>query len=181
VLSDLYGGIVIKQALDRPAEGIRSLTAGYNGGGEMPLGGYAAILGAYFAIFGGLLVFVRRKLPRTIQTSDVLLMGVATHKLARIVTKDWVTSPIRAPFTEYRDSVGMGEVREASRGSGLRKATGDLLTCPWCIGPWIAGGLYTTLVKAPRAARLVASVFTSVAVSDTLHLAYQALRRRASD
>jgi Protein of unknown function (DUF1360) len=33
-----------------------------------------------------------------------------------------------------------GEVPESSRGSGLQKAVGDLVTCPWCVGPWVALG-----------------------------------------
>ena len=48
----------------------------------------------------------------------MLLFGIATHKIGRIITKDWVTSPIRAPFTRYEESVGGGEVKEQSRAKG---------------------------------------------------------------
>lgn len=142
---------------------------------EMPLTGYATLLAAYAGMFGTALTIAGRgRLPERIGVADVVLFGVATHKIGRIITKDWVTSPIRAPFTRYEESLGGGEVKEQSRGEGLARAAGDLLTCPWCIAPWVAGALYTMFLARPRAARLVAAGFSSVAVSDVLQHAYSA-------
>ena len=62
-----------------------------------------------------------------------------------------------------------------SPGEGLTRAVGDLLTCPWCIAPWVAGTLYTIFLVNPPAARLVAAAFSSVALSDALQHAYSAL------
>jgi hypothetical protein len=146
---------------------------------EMPLAGYAALLGAYTGIFGTLfrVLWSRRDSAESVSIRDALVLGVATHKIGRIVTKDWVTSPIRAPFTEYQKSTGSGEVAERSRGEGLRRATGDLLTCQWCIAPWVASGLYATFLWKPPAARFIAAAATSVAVSDFLQHVYSATRR----
>jgi hypothetical protein len=146
---------------------------------EMPLPGYAALLGAYVAIFGPLFSFLgsRRDGVERASVGDVLLFGIATHKIGRIITKDWVTSPIRAPFTEYVQSSGGGEVDERSRGEGLQRAVGDLLTCPWCIAPWVAGGLYSMFLLNPRAARLLAAGATSVAASDFLQHAFNSAKR----
>lgn len=163
------------QPSDRPS----SLVAGYAGGEEMPLDGYATLLGAYVLLFGGALAAGRDRLPEALPTRDLLLTGVATHKLARILTRDWVTSPLRAPFTRYDKSLGSGEVSEQSRGRGLQRAVGDLLTCPWCIGPWVAGALAAGWVLAPRATRLVAATFSAVAVSDFLHQAYDVVQKKA--
>jgi len=147
---------------------------------EMPLTGYAALLTAYAGLFGPAVAAAaaRRGLPERVAMDDVLLFGVATHKIGRIITKDWVTSPIRAPFTRYEESAGGGEVKERSRGEGLVRAVGDLLTCPWCIAPWVAGSLYTMFLVKPQAARLVAAVFSSVAVSDVLQHAYSAASKK---
>jgi hypothetical protein len=148
----------------------------YGGGESMPLGGYAAILGAYTVGFGSAFFALQRsgRLPLRVEASDVLLLGVATHKLTRTITKDWVTAPLRAPFTEYQDSGIAGEVSERSRGRGLRKAIGDLATCPFCTGPWVAGALVCGLALAPRITRAVAATFAAVAVSDFVHRAYEA-------
>jgi hypothetical protein len=149
----------------------------------MSLGGYAALLGAWVAIFGtaGAALVRRGALPR-LGAAEVALLGVATHKLTRIVTKDWVMAPLRAPFTEYRDSAGSGEVHEKSRGRGLQRALGDLLTCNYCMGPWIAGVLLVGWGYAAKVVRAFATLFAVVAVSDFLHEIYEALRaRRAAD
>ena len=144
----------------------------------MPLAGYAILLTAYSGIFGSLLGRLTSRtdtpLPRA---GDVAMFGIATHKIGRIITKDWVTSPLRAPFVEYVESAGGGEVKERSRGAGLGRAVGDLLTCPWCIAPWVAGTLYSLFLINPRAARVIAAGFTSVAVSDFLQHAYSDARR----
>jgi hypothetical protein len=148
---------------------------------EMPLSGYAALLAAYAAVFGPLWVVLWSRRRRTgadrPSIADAVLLGIATHKIGRIITKDWVTSPIRAPFTEYVESEGGGEVSERSRGQGLQRAVGDLLTCPWCIAPWVAGALYSAFLINPHAARMLAAGATSVAASDFLQHALNASKR----
>lgn len=148
---------------------------------EMPLAGYATLLVAYGSLFGGLLgALSSDRNTTTPRAIDIAILGVATHKIGRILTKDWVTSPLRAPFVSYVESEGGGEVKERSRGVGLRRAVGDLLTCPWCIAPWVAGTLYSLFAINPRAARLVAASFASVAISDFLQDAYQSTRHTAT-
>ncbi|HYX92160.1 MAG TPA: DUF1360 domain-containing protein [Myxococcaceae bacterium] len=155
----------------------------YGGEGKMSLGGYATLLGAWAAIFGSAAAALvrRRAIPR-LGGGEMVLLGLATHKLTRIVTKDWVTAPLRAPFTTYRGSAGSGEVREKSRGSGVRRALGDLLTCNYCTGPWVAGALLVGWGIATRVTRAFASLFAIVAVSDFLHEIYEDFRaRRGAD
>jgi hypothetical protein len=155
--------------------------AGYKGGEEMPLAGYAALLGIYNAAFLALLAAAQNSkdgLPAKINFADLLLLGAATHKLSRIIAKDRVTSPLRAPFTEYIKPAGQSEIKEKVHGTGMRRAVGDLLTCPWCLSPWVAAGLAFGFVFKPRATRLVASVFTAATVSDFLHHAFDAAKEK---
>lgn len=155
----------------------RGIFADYSPEQPMPLGGYLALLATWTA---GAVAFIgtrRHELPRRIAWGDFALLAIATHKLSRIVTKDWVTSPLRAPFVRYERSTGGGEVEERPRGQGLRRAIGDLLTCKWCIAPWVAGGLAAGLVVQPRITRFVALIFGAVAVSDALQFVYDAEKR----
>jgi hypothetical protein len=148
----------------------------------VPLAAYAGFLGAFGLAFAGFQLtnrLARRQLPQRLDPADVVLLGVATHKLTRIITRDWVTSPLRAPFTTYEGSSGGGEVKERPRGTGLKRATGELLTCPWCFAPWTAAGLFYGLVLAPRSTRFVASLFTAVAVSDYLQYAYMGVKKQS--
>lgn len=43
-----------------------------------------------------------RPLPERLSAQDVVLAGVATHKLSRLIAKDNVTSFLRAPFTRFQ-------------------------------------------------------------------------------
>ena len=54
-----------------------------------PMGGYAALIGAYLAGGSALLASAAKpnRLPGRIKTRDILLLGVATHKLTRINQK----------------------------------------------------------------------------------------------
>ena len=149
--------------------------AGY--GADWPLGGYAVLLAGYATLFGVPLLISRgRRLPAELRARDLLLLGVATHKITRIATRDWVTAPLRAPFTRLKENAGAGEVAEESRGQGLQRALGDLLTCRWCFAPWVAGALMTGLTVRPRHTRVLLETFSAVALSDFLQFAYDAAR-----
>jgi hypothetical protein len=149
-----------------------------------PLEGYSVSMSAYAAMVAGITAAIRATgspLPERPAASDVLMISVATHKLSRILAKDAVTSPIRAPFTRYREPAGHAEVAEEVRAAHgtARHAVGELLSCPFCLAMWIATGFVGGLVLAPRATRLAAATFTAVAGSDFLQLAYGAAKGRA--
>ena len=88
-----------------------------------------------------------------------------------------VTSPVRAPFTEFEDAAGAAEHQEAARGEhGVRHTIGELITCPFCLAVWVGTSYVGALAVAPRAARTWAAVFTVTAVSDFLQHGYARLR-----
>ena len=151
--------------------------ARYAHGEERPLGGYAVLLGVYATAVGAAGLWVRRNrsLPDRPSAADVVMVALATHKLSRLVTKDAVTSVVRAPVTEYREPGGPGEVVEDVRGHGVRHAVGELVTCPFCLDVWVATAFVFGLVIAPRATRMVAAGLSAVTGSDFLQLAYCAL------
>jgi hypothetical protein len=147
----------------------------YADGQDRPLGGYALIMGAYTAVLGAFAAVGRARgarLPDRFGVQDTVLLCVATHKASRLLAKDAVTSPVRAPFTRYEEPAGEGEVNESVRGTGVQHAVGELVSCPFCLAVWIAGGLSAGLVLAPRATRLVMTALTAVAGSDAIQLLY---------
>ncbi len=58
----------------------------------------------------------------------------------------------------------------------MRRAIGDLITCPWCSAPWVATGLLAGLTYRPRATRAVAGMLSAVALSDFLQHAWDFTR-----
>ena len=117
------------------------------------------------------------RLPRRWAIRDLVMTGIATNRLARIITRDKVAMPIRAPFTEVEGGGGAGEVDERPRGRGLQRAVGSLLTCPFCATPWIATASLLALAVRPRATRFVQSMLVSVVIADCVQQGYAALRK----
>jgi hypothetical protein len=160
---------------------IQDVFEGY-GGDEQRLFSYFTLIGVFnliFAIFLLVAKATRRPIPERVDTKDIALLGLATHKLSMIGAKDAVTSPIRAPFTELQEKESPKNVQETPRGEGLQRSVGELLTCQFCLGLWVASFFTYGLVLAPRVTRLVAAVFTILTLSDHLHQSYKALAKRA--
>jgi hypothetical protein len=168
-------------ALNDKTERIQSA---YAGDEPRPLAGYTASMLVYAGLataVAGLARWRRPDLPERPAAGDVALLAMATHKLSRIISKDAVTSPLRAPFTRYQEPTGAAEVKEEVRsGHGVTHAVGELLTCPFCLAMWTAGGFTAGLVFAPRATRYAAATLTAVAASDFLQFAYDAAKKASS-
>ena len=147
---------------------------------EQLLGEYAATLAFFIASVAVLtgIARERRRFPRRFGPFDLALLGVATHKLSRLVAKDRITGILRAPFVNYIRSAGAGEVEEEPRGRGIQRGIGTLVSCPYCMGPWSATALAFGFLFAPRITRFFAGILTSVAVSDFLHRAYVATKEK---
>jgi hypothetical protein len=145
-----------------------------------PFGSYALFATVFNGAFGAALAAAGHsgRLPERVEGGDVVLIGVASHKLSRVITKDRITSFVRAPFTEYQAPGGPGEVEERARGRGLRRAVGELLICPYCIGLWVSGGMHVSMIWAPRTTRIVASTFTALTIADFLQIAYKAAEEK---
>jgi hypothetical protein len=147
---------------------------------ERPLGSYAVLSAVFLSAAGGFAAWLARSgrdLPERVSVADMALLAVATQKASRLLTKDRVTAAVRAPFTHFQEDGGPSEVEERARGTGLRRAVGELLTCPFCLSLWIAAAFTAALIVAPRQTRWLASVLVTVAGSDALQIAYVRLER----
>jgi hypothetical protein len=153
----------------------------YDPDDEVNLTGYADSMAVYVASVTGLLALGRatgRQLPEHYSLRDLTLGGIATHKLTRLLSRASVTSPLRAPFTQFEEAAGSGEHVEKPRdGHGVRHTVGELLTCPFCLAQWVATGLVMGYATAPRATRLAALTMTMVAGSDVLQFVYDAIQK----
>jgi Protein of unknown function (DUF1360) len=125
-----------------------------------------------------MLIASRRRLPERFSAGDLALVALGTHKLSRLIARDRVTRPLRAPFTEVQAEDPPLELRERAVGRGLRRAVGELLSCPYCMDQWIAGAFISGLVLAPRPTRATASMFAAVTGSDYLQHLHRWVRAR---
>jgi hypothetical protein len=137
---------------------------------------YAALSSTFAGAFGAALALGYRRLPERYQGRDLALLALATHKLSRLLARDLVTRPLRAPFTEVEDDSSSREMKEQPRGHGFQHAIGELLSCPFCLDQWLAGAFIAGLIFAPRPTRATASMFAVVAGSDYLQHAQSWIR-----
>jgi hypothetical protein len=134
---------------------------------DRPLPEYATLTVTFGAVLGGFLLLAGDRLPTRIGFGDMARIGLASFKLGRLIAKDEVTAFIRAPVTEGEES---GE--EEPKGEGLQLALGELVTCPYCIGVWLAAGLSGCFVLFPRETRFVTTIFGAQAVADFLNAGF---------
>lgn len=77
-------------------------------------------------------------------------------------------------------SAVVGGVALLARGLGRRSVpggldivlSGELVSCPFCLGQWVATGFPAGQLFAPTLTRVAAAVFTELAIADFLHFGY---------
>jgi hypothetical protein len=137
---------------------------------ERPLPEYAALTGVFGVVLGGFLLLARRRLPERIDFGDVLRIGLASYKAGRLIAKEEVASFVRAPVTQDEEAT-------EPKPEGFQRVLGELVTCPYCIGLWVASGLSYSLVLFPRQTRLVTTIFGAQAVADFLNAGFVRLKQ----
>jgi hypothetical protein len=120
---------------------------------------YAALSALFWA---GLLAAARAgrgRLAEPTSATDLLSLGLASAKIGSTVAEDRVTVFLRRPFAD-------GPAAVQPSGNGLRRAVGELVTCPHCVSLWAAGALAAAQLARPRETRLVTRVFAAYALAD---------------
>ena len=144
-----------------------------------PYGAYAAIMATFaggLAVAGGVARLLGRD-PREHTWLDFAVLSAASYKAARTVARDEVTSFVREPFVEGH-AHGGGE--EPVRSGDVQQAIGELVTCSRCVGTWVAAGLATTQVLAPRFGRLLTWSLAAAGTNDFLQASFAALTAKAN-
>lgn len=135
---------------------------------------YAALSAGWGALLGGLLVAARDKGDEPVRSTELLPIGLATFALSKLVAKEKVDAWMRVPFVEEH-AEGL-----RPKGTGVRYAVGELLTCTRCVGVWSALGLTALRVTRPREARVVNMVLGASAINDVAQAGFTWLCSRAN-
>ncbi|CAN5555296.1 DUF1360 domain-containing protein [soil metagenome] len=97
---------------------------------------------------------------------DIVLMGLASYRIGRMVAFERVAEPLREHFTEeVPDESGVDETVVA-RGTGPRWVIGELLSCPTCIATWAALGLSIGSAVLPGPFRMLTNVLATAGVAE---------------
>jgi Protein of unknown function (DUF1360) len=128
-----------------------------DGGESSPYVYYAGLIAAFNALFGIFLWLYRRSQHplEKVTPMDVSLLGLATLRMAKLVSEDEITKVIRGPFTAEVDG------KRQPKGRGFRWAIGKLVLCPTCSGTWIAALMTYALHLWPRYTRPFLALMTA--------------------
>ncbi|MCM3569970.1 DUF1360 domain-containing protein [Neobacillus mesonae] len=72
---------------------------------------------------------------------QLLILSFASFRLTRLLVFDKITEFLRAPFfdeVEMENEVGELEVYYSPKQRGFKHFMGELLSCYWCTGIWMA-------------------------------------------
>lgn len=161
----------VDELVDEVAQAAEREADAYRGSEPRPLGALSGIIAAYLALVAAGAAWVSRKgrWPKHLRLDDLALGVVATHRMSILLARDGITSPVRAPFTRFEGPAGEGRLKEEVRGTGWRKAVGELLTCPFCLAQWVATLWAFAFLLFPRPTRMAATVLTTVTGASWLH------------
>ena len=136
---------------------------------------YAALSAGYGALAAAVLLAARDQGDEPVRNTEILPLGLATFALAKLISKEKVESWVREPFIEELPD---GERRP--KGTGLRYAVGELLSCSRCVGAWSALALVGLRVTRPREARVVTAMLGSSAINDFMQTGFARLCAQAN-
>lgn len=131
---------------------------------------YAALSAGYGALVAGVLLAARDRGDEPVAPGEMVGLGVATFALAKLITREKVESWVREPFVEELPDGG-----RRPKGTGLRYAVGELLSCSRCAGAWSALALVGLRITRPREARVITTMLGAGAINDFLQASFARL------
>lgn len=126
----------------------------------------------------GLALFCWRKKPEQISRFDWFMLVLATFRMSRMLAYDKVMQMYRSPVVETvpHDS-GAGDTTQAKAAStGIKRALGEMISCPICNGTWISAGLVYGLCLIPGYTRTLISVMSAVGAVEILNAGFEAVQ-----
>lgn len=136
---------------------------------------YAVLSSGYAALAGAVLLAAREHGDEPLHPAEIVPLGVATFALAKLIAKEKVESWVREPFVEELPSGG-----RRPKGTRLRYAVGELLTCTRCVGAWSSLGLVGLRLVRPREARVITALLGTSAVNDFLQTGFTRMCAQAN-
>ena len=90
---------------------------------------------------------------------ELVVDSLATYRLTRLATADIISEPLRASVVGRVMGAPVDPTGEAGPRTALEAVEevvdppklARLITCRWCAGVWIAGGVVVARMVAPRA------------------------------
>ena len=136
---------------------------------------YAALNAVFGALLAGVVLAARERTRESepLTTRDLAVTGAATFALAKVISRERIGSWVREPFVDE-------EHGRRPRGTRMRHAVGELLTCTRCVGAWSALGLVGLRLTSPATGRVVNDILAVSAMNDWLQASFKLLCAKAN-
>ncbi len=129
---------------------------------------YLKLNAVYGTLLIGVLIATRERAREDpIQGRELIPIAGATFALAKVVAREKIGTWVREPFV----AVENGERRP--RGTRLRRAVGELVTCTRCVGAWSALAVVGVRMADPPTGRTVTNVLAASAANDWLQSGFK--------
>ena len=125
---------------------------------------YAALNAVWAGLAVGVLALTRDDAP---PRGELPVLGLATFALTKALAKEKVGTWVREPLVD--------EGSRRPKGSRLRYAAGELMTCTRCLGTWSSLGLVGLRLARPREGRILSTVLAGAALNDWLQASFTLL------
>lgn len=103
----------------------------------------------------------------------IVVMGLASFRLTRLIVYDKITAFIRAPFfdeIEEKDENGLTEIYLVPKKKGLQSWIGELLSCYWCTGFWASLFLFGLYLYEPVIGQFLILLLAVAAIGSILEV-----------
>ena len=135
---------------------------------------YAALNMVWVALAAALLANTRRRQAKDpITNKELIPLAAATFALSKAVARERIGTWVREPFVD--DSEG-----QRPKGSRIRRAVGELVTCTRCVGTWSALGVVSLRVLHPDAGRTLNVILASSAANDWMQAGFKLLTEQTN-
>jgi hypothetical protein len=129
---------------------------------------YAALNAAYAVLLLGVVAGTRSRVrDDPIETRELIPIAAATFALSKVIAREKIGTWMRDPFVEIEDG------QRRPRGTRLRRAVGELVTCTRCVGAWSAIAIVGLRAADPAAGRTVTNVLAASAANDWLQAGFK--------
>ena len=138
---------------------------------------YVALSSLFASLFTVFSLYERHKGKTDDFTAlDLAMLGLASYRTGRMVAYDKVFESQRMPFAEtVPDPTGAGET-VVPKGTGVRHAIGELISCPICVGTWIAAILVFGLTVLPGPTRMFLKIMSGIGLAEFINAGTEALQ-----
>jgi Protein of unknown function (DUF1360) len=135
---------------------------------------YAAINAVWMSLMAALVAASRKRGGTDpITNQELVPLAAATFAVSKAVARERIGTWVREPFVDQTEG-------QKPKGSRLRRAVGELVTCTRCVGTWSALGVVGLRVLNPDAGRTVSYILASSAANDWLQAGFKLLTEQTN-